>query len=227
MLMTGLGVSAAAFLASLPLDLELSTRAAGAWDLGALTYLALSFAMMARPHDAKTLSRKSAELDEGRGVMLALSVLGATAAMVTVWLEMQAAQHDKGLALGLRLAFIAGTVAICWTFVHTVFTLHYAHEFYGFDGGRGEGDEPGQERKGAKRSLRGGLLFPGGDKTPDYWDFVHFAFVIGVANQTADVQIESKTIRRAVTLHGVIAFLFNTVILATSVNLAAAILGKD
>ena len=70
---------------------------------------------------------------------------------------------------------------------------------------------------------RGGLIFPGGDKTPDYWDFIHFAYVIGVANQTADVQIESRAIRRLVTIHGVVAFLFNTVVLALSINLAASL----
>ena len=68
-----------------------------------------------------------------------------------------------------------------------------------------------------------GLLFPGDEKDPGYWDFVHFAFVIGVANQTADVQIASTSVRRLVTWHGIVAFVFNTVILALSINATASL----
>ncbi|MBS0385382.1 MAG: DUF1345 domain-containing protein, partial [Proteobacteria bacterium] len=70
---------------------------------------------------------------------------------------------------------------------------------------------------------RGGLIFPG-DLDPNFWDFLHFGLVIGVANQTADVQISSKAIRNIVTVHGIIAFVFNTVILALAINFAASMI---
>jgi uncharacterized membrane protein len=43
-----------------------------------------------------------------------------------------------------------------------------------------------------------------------------------VACATADVNIESKAIRRLVTAHCVLAFVFNAVILALTINLSAS-----
>jgi uncharacterized membrane protein len=68
----------------------------------------------------------------------------------------------------------------------------------------------------------GGLVFPGGGE-PDYWDFLHFSIVIGVASQTADIGFSSKGMRRTGTLHCVLAFVYNTVILALTINLVAGL----
>jgi uncharacterized membrane protein len=106
--------------------------------------------------------------------------------------------------------FSLGVIALSWLFVHVIFTLHYAHEFYA-PKDKGKGD-------------RQGLIFPGEDDA-DYWDFLHFALIIGVANQTADIQISSQKLRRIATLHSLVAFLFNTVILALAVNMAVSLLG--
>ena len=112
----------------------------------------------------------------------------------------------SGGAAGAALAL--ATVALSWTFVQVIFALHYAHRFYSAD---------------AKGGDRKGLMFPG-ERTPDYWDFLHFAVIIGVANQTADVQIAERGLRRLSTLHSLTAFVFNTVILALAVNLAVSLL---
>src|SRR6266849_2229067 len=68
---------------------------------------------------------------------------------------------------------------------------------------------------------KGGLNFPD-EEAPDYWDFVYFAFVIGMTSQVSDVAVASKLIRRTVNAHGVVSFFFNTALLALSVNLAAS-----
>jgi uncharacterized membrane protein len=91
--------------------------------------------------------------------------------------------------------------------VHTIFTFHYAHEYYG-------------ERRDGKI---GGLLFPG-DREPDYRDFLYFSLVIGMTSQVSDVQVTSKVIRRLVAIHGVLSFFFNLVVLALTVNMIAALL---
>ena len=85
-----------------------------------------------------------------------------------------------------------------------MFALHYAHEFY-----RDTGSE------------RPGLDFPG-NVDPDYWDFVYFAFVIGMTFQVSDVQIDSRAIRRVALAQAVIAFFFNVIVLALSVNIIAS-----
>jgi uncharacterized membrane protein len=49
---------------------------------------------------------------------------------------------------------------------------------------------------------------------------LYFAFTIGMAFQVSDVSITSPQIRRAVLLHAVISFAYNTSILALALNLA-------
>ena len=98
---------------------------------------------------------------------------------------------------------------LSWSFIQTIFALHYAHEFYA-------------ERNGAG----GGLIFPE-DPTPDYWDFVYFSFGIGTAAQVADVMVTSRRIRRTVILHSMVAFVFNVTVLALMVNLASAAIAGD
>ena len=94
------------------------------------------------------------------------------------------------------------TIVLSWAFIHTMFALHYAHEFYD--------------------RTAGGMAFPGDDREPDYWDFVYFSFVIGMTSQVSDVDVTSKEIRRTVTAHGVVAFVFNVALLALTINLAAS-----
>lgn len=72
-------------------------------------------------------------------------------------------------------------------------------------------------RKGTRWSQ-----FPGTGE-PDYLDFFYFSFVIGVACATADVNITSQSIRRTALVHCVLAFFFNTAVLALTINIAAGL----
>ena len=109
----------------------------------------------------------------------------------------------------LRIAAAFATVAISWFVVQLAFALHYAHEYYmPVAGGSGEIAEGMDFKK---------------DDVPDYWDFLHFSTVIGVASQTADVAFTAKKTRRVGTVHGVIAFTFNTVVVALTINLLAGL----
>ena len=100
-----------------------------------------------------------------------------------------------------------------WVFIHLTFALHYAHEYF---------DET-KAVEGEKPALRGGINFPDTDE-PDYWDFVYFSFIIGVAAQTADVTIGSKVIRRTSLVHSILAFFFNSAVLALTINIAAGLI---
>ncbi len=66
------------------------------------------------------------------------------------------------------------------------------------------------------------MKFPG-EGDPDYWDFLHFSVVIGVASQTADISFESRRLRRIGTVHSLLAFTFNTIVVALTINLWAGI----
>jgi uncharacterized membrane protein len=178
------------------------TRALIGWDGGILVFLALSMHFMSGV-DLATLKRRAIEHDEGGHAILILTLLAAVASVGALVAELFGAKGSPGETL--RIALAAGTVIVSWLFVQVVFAIHYAHVFY-------------LAEEGAQH--KGGLEFGDPDE-PDYWDFLHFAFVMGATAQTADIVIRSKQIRRIGTLHTLMAFGFNTAILATMINLAA------
>jgi len=183
----------------LPGSLRLVTRLLIGWDIFAALYLALAFGMMFRCGIAHI--RRSAVLqDDGRFLILLVTALGAFASIAAIVFELGAG-HRSWPALVLATV----TIALSWAAVHTTFALHYAHDYY-------RGPKPG------------GLQFPSGDQheDADYWDFVYFSLVIGMTAQVSDVGITDKTIRRTAAAHGVIAFVFNTALVALMVNIAAS-----
>ena len=170
------------------------------WDLGVALYLVLAFHMMGC-EDVHGIRRRAAEEDEGQAAILGLTVAAALASVAAIFAELGGATGGGRAAIHLALA--ASTIVLSWAFIHTMFALHYAHEFYDVTAG-------------------GGMSFPGGDPEPDYWDFVYFSFVIGMTSQVSDVSVTSKQMRRLVAGHGIVAFVFNAALLALTVNLAAS-----
>ena len=168
------------------------------FDLAALIYLGLLARMFQRASPARMRSHATA-LDTGRWGVLWSGIVLAAVVLVSLGEELHAAHG--GWVLGLAIG--AGSVVLSWLFLNTMFAIHYAHGFYG-----DFGDE------------HTGLDFPG-TKQPDYWDFVYFAFVIGMCFQVSDVQITNRYLRRVVLLHSVIAFFFNVFIIAITVSLVA------
>jgi uncharacterized membrane protein len=189
--------------------LHWSSDAVLAWDVACVWFIALTLLGWRRwnEDDIKALV---AEQDEGEGLILVLVLVAAAASLAAVGAELSLAKNTEGLVKALRMASAIGTVAISWFMVHVIFALHYAHEYYAPDTTTPEDD------------VIGGLGFPG-DQPPDYWDFLHFSVIIGVACQTADIAFTSKSLRRIGTVHGLIAFAFNTVVLALTINLAAGL----
>lgn len=181
------------------------------WDALCLGYVAVALWGMARrsPDDMRA---RAAKEDQGRAVILTMVLVAAVAAIGAIGLELSLAKTAHGLERALRVALAFATVAASWFTVQLVFALHYAHGYYDrTDDGAGD---------------TGGLRFPGEeDAAPDYWDFLHFAVIIGVAAQTADVAITSRSLRRLNTVHALFAFAFNTVIVALTINLLAGLFG--
>ena len=188
---------AAGFL--LPGSLRPVTRFIVGWDVFAGLYLVLAYIMMLRC-DVAHIRRSAILQDDGRFLILLVTAFGALASLGAIVYELGA---SKGNPTGLILAIV--TIVLSWTLVHTVFALHYAHDFY-------------------RNKKPGGLQFRSGDQheDADYWDFVYFSFVIGMTAQVSDVGITDKIIRRTATVHGVISFVFNTALVALMVNIAAS-----
>lgn len=178
------------------------TRALIGWDGGVLLFLFLAFVFM-RGSDTARIKRRAVAHDESKHLILVLTILAAVASVGALIAELSAAKAHPGEQWRVILA--ASTVVLSWLFVQIVFAMHYAHVYYL------------EETEGRPK---GGLEF-GECGEPDYADFVHFSIVLGATSQTADITFSSKEMRRIGTLHTLVAFGFNTAILATMINLAA------
>lgn len=203
-----IGILVGAALWIIPNDLRWSTRAIFAWDAAMAVFIVATLMMMSECGETNIRARASVE-DEGQHFILGLTIIAAAVSIVAVAAELSIAKTDHGLVKALRVALAFATVLASWVFVQMVFALHYAHEYYG-------------EAETEADGHRGGLMFPG-DETPDYWDFLYFGSVIGVAAQTADVSFASKSMRRTGLVHSLVAFVFNTVVLALTINLLAGL----
>jgi uncharacterized membrane protein len=188
----------------MPGGFRLPTRFLIAWDCGIALYLVLVCIMMARS-DHGAMQRRADQEDAGAATILALTVVAAIASIVAIAAELHGLHEAGGARPAGRLALAGTTILVSWLFVHTMFALHYAHDYY------------------AGVDDRGGLKFPG-ERRPDYWDFLYFAFNLGAAAQTSDVAVEAARMRRFVLAHTILSFLFNTTILALAINVGASLL---
>ena len=191
-----LGTAIALTLLALPW--RLATRVLSGWDAGVVLYLVLTYRVMARASVAR-IRQRAAIVDEGAVALLILTPAAALASLVAVVIELG---HAPSLS---QIALAISTIVLSWAFMHSIFALHYAHEFYG----EGRDDQ------------MGGLIFPGKDE-PDYWDFLYYSLVVAMTAQVSDVQITSKIIRRLTTLHGAVSFFFNATVLALTVNIVSS-----
>ncbi len=181
-------------------------RAVAAWDIGSALFVAMTFIFFVRTL-GRVISADAKRHREGEWTVFTLTLLGAVMSFASIFLFSQAAGHKTHE--GLSLAFVIATLVLSWLTTHVTFAYRYAHEYYSYDLGGKEIDR--------------GIEFPHDDR-PDYLDFVYFSFVLGMTFQVSDCNVTAKKLRRLATLQGLIGFLFNTVILALSVNIAASLL---
>ncbi len=178
------------------------------WDAACVTVLLLAWVRIVTADPAR--SRVTAKLqDSSRTVIFGSVIVAACASLFALAFLLGAAKDMSKGRLTEHVALALVTVVCSWCLVHTVFTLRYAHLFYS------AGEEPSDRREG--------LDFPD-EKNPDYTDFAYFSFIVGMTCQVSDVQITSREIRRLALLHGLISFVFNTVVLALSINIISGLL---
>lgn len=171
------------------------------WDAGVVVFF-LTVAHLVRTSGSSDIRRRAARQDVGQFVVLTLSAVAAIASVVAIYAEVSGAGgHAVGPA---QLLLGVGTIVLSWFFVHTMFALHYAHEYYS----PVRGDPPG-------------LKFPGKDPEPDYLDFFYVALVLGMSAQVSDVDVTGRSVRRTVLAQGIVAFWFNAAVLALLINIAA------
>jgi uncharacterized membrane protein len=193
----------------LPSYFSISTRILCIWDVGMVVFLASTWMLMGQAIP-KTMRRNAQSQDEGRLVILSLILAAACASILAIAFILK---ETKGKDISVAIPHVAlavFTIVGSWLLVHTIFAIHYAHEYY-------------KDHKIQTHDEAGGLGFPA-DIDPDYWDFLYFSFVIGMTSQTSDVQITSRSLRQLALIHSILSFFFNTAVVALSINILASLI---
>lgn len=181
------------------------TRLLIAWNMGTCLYVLLAAVMMSRSSQLHMRHRAQLQ-DESKLTILVLVVVAGIASLAAIAGELAVVKDMHGIEKIAHVALAGLTVLSSWAFIQIMFTLHYAHDYYASDA---KGRTPG-------------LQFPDDDK-PDYGDFFYFSAVIGTSGQTADVAFVSKPMRRIGSVHCILAYLFNTTVLALLINIGASL----
>jgi uncharacterized membrane protein len=182
------------------------TRAIVGWNTGACIYLILAARMMFWANPEKIRAR-ALEQDDGKFVVLGMVVVAAIASLGAIVAELAVVKDMHGMLRYSHISLTVLTILSSWAFTQVMFALHYAHDFYfAMENGR-----------------PAGLEFPG-ETEPDYGDFLYFSCVIGTSGQTADVSFTSRKMRRTGLIHSVLAFFFNTALVALAINIASSLI---
>lgn len=198
------GLAVALFLPASLASHEI-TRLIVGWNAGAWLYILLASVMMARSSQEK-MQRRACAQDDGQTVILIIVIFAAVASLSAIVAQLAVVKDMKGALRYAHIALAALTIVSSWVFTHMMFALHYAHDYY----------------VAIINKQTGGLIFPE-EGNPEYGDFLYLAFIIGTSGQTADVSFSSKPMRRVGMVHCVLAFIFNTTVLALTINIAASL----
>lgn len=205
----GLVTGAAVFFAARG-HLRLWSAAIAGWNAVAVVILALAWVTILTTPQRK-IRQLAQQQDLSRFLVFLFVVVTSSAALFAVGFLVSVKRNQTGGHFVVHLLLTLMTVVFSWTLVHTVYGFRYAHAYYD------DSDEPGVHRHA------GGLIFPG-DRSPDYFDFAYFSFVVGMTCQVSDVQITSRRMRRITLFHSILSFGFNTMILALLINTVSGLL---
>jgi uncharacterized membrane protein len=176
-----------------------------AWDTFSVGMIVMSWITISIT-GSRQIRAQARIQDSSRSVVFFIMLVSTLAGFLAVLLLIVTKQKGmKGIEWQLPLA-IAGML-LSWILIHTIFTLRYAHLFFG-------------DHDSIPDTHAGGLEFPG-NELPDYFDFAYFSFVIGMTFQVSDVQITSKKLRKMALFHAWLSFGFNTIMIALTINLIA------
>lgn len=174
------------------------------WAVASLTYVVWVWVVIGRLDPAGTRSHAISE-DPSRGatdLLILAANLASLAAVAAVVVDSHRGSPDgQGVLAGGLLAL--SCVALSWLLVQTLFTLRYAELYYDPEK---RGEEPG------------GISF-NQERPPQYSDFAYVATSLGMTYQVSDTNLESHRIRAEALKHGLLSYLFGTLILATTINL--------
>lgn len=173
------------------------------WDTAAIVFCAWIW-IAVHGVDAVTTQRIATREDDSRPAADLVLIAASVASLLGVGFALLEASNQSGAGRALTTTVAAATVVLSWVAVHAVFTLRYAHLYY---------------------LEHGGIDFHSDDK-PDYGDFAYVAFTLGMTYQVSDTNLTSKQIRTTARRHALLSYVFGVTVIATTVNVAAGLLGR-
>jgi uncharacterized membrane protein len=188
-------------LASLPGSWQTGTLVG--WDVAAAVYVVWTWTTIWRLDPAAT-ARLALREDPGRATADALLLVASVASVLAVALAIVAQRAGGAGARDLHAGLAVASVALSWTVVQTVFTSHYARLYYSHPAG---GIDFNQEAR------------------PGYADFAYLAFTVGMTFQVSDTALQTSALRATALRQALLSYLLGAVILATTINLVAGLLG--
>ena len=210
-LLVAVVVSAIVFTTTYP-SLTAPELALTTWIGAALTIILLNWIAILGTHPREV--KKIAKLqDSSRALLFGFIITASVVSLVAIIFLLKESKSLSEVQRNGHILLAIAAVFVSWWLVHTIFSLRYAHLYYDVD------TDDGGTRQG------GGLDFPD-TKEPDYLDFMYFGFVVGMTFQVSDVVITSRRLRRLCLLHALIAFAFNTAIVALSINVISGMVSQ-
>jgi uncharacterized membrane protein len=191
----------AGVLASLPSSWQIGTLVG--WDVAAGVYVAWTWRAIWH-RDAADTARLALREDPGRPTADALLLVASVASVLAVAFAITVGRATSPGVRDLHAGLAVASVVLSWTVVQTVFTLHYARLYYSH--------------------LAGGIDF-NQEAPPRYADFTYLAFTVGMTFQVSDTSLQTSALRQAALRQALLSYLLGAVILATTINLVAGLLG--
>lgn len=198
-------IAVAAFLIVNIRNIDTLSHLMIAWDAFSISMIVISWITFFKTTSDQI--REQARVQDQAGSIIFILVIISSIASFLAVLLLLVVKHNHHESHSWRPFIAFGGMVFSWILIHTIFTLRYAHVFYG-------------DHATKKDTFRGGLDFPD-DQTPEYIDFAYFSFVLGMTFQVSDVQITSKRFRRLALWHSLLSFGFNTIMIALTINVIA------
>lgn len=197
-------ISRASFIGGV--DEEGYSRLLISWNIFAISYLIMAIQMILSSNSERIKVRAIVQ-SEGSVVMMLLVLMAVVSCIASIILELSYV-HGLNAQEKISHMILPGlTILSAWFFMHMMFGIQYAHEYY----------------KNQSMNKDPGLEFPG-RQSLEYWDFIYAAFILGTSAQTADVSFTTNGSRKIALVHSVTSFFFNTTILALTINIAASVI---
>lgn len=194
---------------------SISTRFIIGWDSAITNYIITIVMMM----HANTIHGHLTQDHEGKVIILSLITIASLICLLAIVKQTQIGKDYQGMARILTIVLTVSTIFITWLMIQVTFAMQYAYLYFS------------EQRRGAAQPF----MFPEammenrGDNdelkivaNAKFEDFFYCAVAIGTSGQTTDIAFTSRAGRKLATLHSMIAFVFNLVIISLLINIIAS-----